>query len=83
MGGDRPDLAGLMIEAHRVAVALDGVTTRDGLKAKAAALRDGSRVHSELLDYRATIKMTMTENSMLQNALDLIRARLRFFGESV
>jgi hypothetical protein len=72
-----------MIEAHRVAVALDGVTTRDGLKAKAAALRDGRRVHSELLDYRATIKMTMTENSMLQNALELIRARLRFFGESV
>jgi hypothetical protein len=83
LGGDRPDFAELMIEAHRATVALDGVTRWDGAKATAAALRDGNRVHSELLNYRATVKMTMTENSMLQNALDLIRARLRFFEESV
>jgi len=83
LGGDRPDFAELMIEARRVSVALDGVARRDGPKATAAALRDGRRLHSELLDYRATVKMTMIENSMLQNALDHIRARLRFFGDSI
>ena len=72
-----------MIEAHRVTVAMDVATTRDDLKATAAALSHGRCVYSQFLELLATVKMTQPEAHALQNTLDLIRTRLRFFGESV
>jgi hypothetical protein len=46
-------------------------------------VNDGRRVYSELLDYRENVRMSGAEASLLQMALDLLRARLRFFGEPV
>jgi hypothetical protein len=83
MVGDRPRFDGLMVDAHRAMLALDNVTFGGASRATAAAVRDGLRVYSQLVDYRQTERMSAAESSQLQNALDLIRSRLRFFGEAV
>jgi hypothetical protein len=66
-----------------VTVALDDYLRRDGSKATAQAVEKASRIYSRLREYRGVVKMTQAENVLLQNALDMLRARLRFFGESV
>ncbi len=82
MDRDRP-FPVLMTEANRAMVALDDITMRDGSKATAATVRDGLRVYSELLNYRETVRMNMADISLLQTALDMLRSRLRFFGQVV
>lgn len=57
--------------------------TSDSAKATSAAVRDGMRLYSLFLDFRGTVRMSQEENSLLQGKLDMLRARLRFFGESV
>jgi hypothetical protein len=83
MSGERSEYSELMTDAHRSVTALDGITTQDGSKTTAAAVSDGRRVYERLLDYRGSVRMTVTENAVLQSTLDLLRARLRFFGEPV
>jgi hypothetical protein len=83
MGGDQPHFNDLMIEAHRVTFALDGVTKQDGPKALAVAVSNGRSIHAQLLDYQRTARMTKPESATLQNAIDLLQARLKFFGQSV
>jgi hypothetical protein len=83
MRGDRSEFAELMDDAHRVVTMLDSITSRSQSKATAAAVSGGMCVYERLLDYRGTVRMTMVENAVLQGALDLLRARLRFFGEKV
>jgi hypothetical protein len=71
----------LIARAQHALIALDGLTQRDGSKATAAAMNLGNSVQSELLDYQRTVWMTKEESALLANALDLVRARLKFFGE--
>jgi hypothetical protein len=83
MAGDFPDFNQLIIEAHRVTAALDDLTLRNGSKATVAAVGDGRRTYRRLLDYQRTARMTRHEAHALDEATDMLRARLKFFGESV
>jgi|HubBroStandDraft_4_1064222.scaffolds.fasta_scaffold2790879_1 hypothetical protein len=82
MTGDQPTFDDLITDAHRCIAALDEFGTRDGGKA-AAAVKNGKRMYTRLLDYRGTVRMSEEENCLLKTTLDVLRARLRFFGESV
>jgi len=68
---------------HRAMLVLDNFPRRDGSRAMTVAVRDGMRVYSVLIDYRQTERMSGAEASLLQTAIDLLRARLRFFGEVI
>jgi predicted RNA-binding Zn ribbon-like protein len=81
--GEERTFGELMAAASRAMRALDDLSKRDGSRASAAAVSAGMAVYSQLLEYRRTVRMTPLETSLLQSALDLLRARLRFFGESV
>jgi hypothetical protein len=83
MDGERSTVADLIADAHRAMLALDDFTRRDGSKAMNVAVRDGMRVYSLLIDYRQSERMSVAESSLLQSAIDMLRARLRFFGEVV
>jgi hypothetical protein len=83
MDGDQTHFNGLLIEAHRATVALDGVAKKDGARAFAEAVNNGKRIHALLLEYQKTAWMTKPEAAAVQHALDLLEARLKFFGESV
>lgn len=58
---DPPSLGALMAEAQRVMVALDGRTQRDGTKATAKVVSEGSCVCARLREYQNTVKMTASE----------------------
>jgi hypothetical protein len=73
----------LMAEARRAGMVLDAFTMRDSAKAIARAVRDGRSVYAWLLEHQKTVRMTGAESAMLQTAVELLRARLRFFGERV
>lgn len=83
MNGDLPDFGDLMAEAHRVMVALDGVTGRDGSRAGGEPVGEGRHVYKQLLAYRLNARMTRPEAHTLDSAVDLLKARLKFFGESL
>jgi hypothetical protein len=83
MTRDRANFDDLIAAANHAVVALDGMTRRDGCRATAPEVDDGKRAYSQLLDYRGAVRMTMAENALLQDALDVLRARLKFFGESL
>jgi isocitrate/isopropylmalate dehydrogenase len=74
--------ADLIAEADRAVMMLDEFTMHDSAKAIARAVRDGKSVYAGLLEHRNTIRMTDAESAQFQEALDLLRARLRFFGEA-
>jgi predicted regulator of Ras-like GTPase activity (Roadblock/LC7/MglB family) len=80
---ERSKVADLMTDAHRAVLGLDDFTRRDGSKAMTIAIKDGMRVYSMLTDHRQTERMSAAESSLIQTAIDLLRARLRFFGEVV
>jgi hypothetical protein len=73
----------LMIQVQRVTVALDGVTRRDGPRDTAGPVGDVKRVHARLSNYRNTTRMSAPEAHALDSVLEQLRARLKFFGESV
>jgi hypothetical protein len=81
MKEDQSKVADLMADAHRAMFALDDFTRRDGSRAMTVAVKDGLRVYSLLIDYRQAERMSAAESSLIQNAIDVLRARLRFFGE--
>jgi hypothetical protein len=83
MTGDIYDFNDLMAEAHRVMVALDGMTRRDGPRATSGAVGQGKHVFKQLLAYRLSARMTRPEAHILDSAVDLLKARLKFFGESL
>lgn len=83
MNEAQPDFASLMADAHRAAMSLDGMVSRDGSKETAKAVTEALRVYSALSGYRHTVRMTVAQTAALQNAMDVLRARLRFFGESL
>jgi hypothetical protein len=83
MSADQPHFGGLMARARLVLFALDGRTERDGSRDTAAAVDNGRRLYAELRDFQRSVLMTEKESDALDNALDMIRARLRFFGEAV
>jgi len=73
MGENLPRFADLMADAYHAVSALDG-----GRGSRlSAAMRDGRRVYSELLEYRKATKMSLAQGALVQRALDLIWARLR------
>ncbi|MGC2618368.1 MAG: hypothetical protein WA414_04950 [Acidobacteriaceae bacterium] len=73
----------LMMAAHRVIVALDGMTRRDGSGAASGPVGQGKHVYKQLLAYRFTDRMTRPEAHALDSAVDLLKTRLKFFGESL
>jgi|HubBroStandDraft_4_1064222.scaffolds.fasta_scaffold359782_2 hypothetical protein len=83
MNGERSKVVDLIADAHRVILALDDFAGRDGSLEIAIAVRNGLRVYAQLIDYRHTERMSADESSLLQSAIDLLRARLRFLGEVV
>jgi hypothetical protein len=83
MAVDGTTFADLMADAQHVMTALDGVMSSDSAKATAAAVSDGMRLYSLFLDFRGSVRMSQEENWLLQGKLDMLRARLRFFGEPV
>jgi hypothetical protein len=78
-----PQFADLMAEVQRVTVILDGLTQRDGSKATAAAVSDAKGIYARLLEHQKTAWLTAAEANALQNSVDSLRARLKFFGESL
>ena len=76
-------VAALMAEAHRAMLALDDFARRDGSSAMTFAVRQGMRVYALLIDYRQSERMSAAESSLIQNAIDLLRAKLRSLGEIV
>jgi hypothetical protein len=84
MIGNPLHFADLMLDAQRAAVALEGIIGRsNGSRAATAAVKEGKRVCSKLVDYQRTVWMTKSEAAMLQTALDLLQGRLQFLGEAV
>jgi hypothetical protein len=83
MIADPLPFAELMLDAQRAVAALESLTKWDGSRAKAAAVKDGRRVCSRLMDYQRTVWMTKGEVAALQAALDLLRVRLGSWGEPV
>jgi hypothetical protein len=79
---DPSHFAGLMLDAQRATVALDCATNREDSGEKAAAVNEGKRVYTELLPYQRAVWMTTSQAAVLQTALDLLWARLRFFGDA-
>lgn len=83
MTKDQPTFDELLAEAHRALLALDNVTKRDSAKVTAAAVSNGQHIYSQLLDYQRFAYLTRAEASALLKSLDMLRARLFFFGERV
>lgn len=73
----------LIAEAQRSATALDGLSKRDAAKDKAGPIGRAKIVYGRLLEHQSVVPMTRTEATALQGMIDLIRARLHFFGEPV
>ena len=82
MTRDQSNLADLMDDAYRALLALDDVAKRDSAKTTAAAVNNGRRVYSGLLDYQRTTWMSKAEADALQTTADLLRSRLRSLGEA-
>jgi hypothetical protein len=61
---------------------LGGLVQRAGAKATAVAVSDAKGVYARLLEHQRTARPTAVEANALQESLDTIRARLKFFGES-
>lgn len=80
MNGDTLKFGDLMADAHRVILALDAVTPRDG--SRSAVIIDARRLYALLLEYLGTTLLSPSEANAVQNALDVIHARMKFFGES-
>ena len=83
MSGESLVFKDMIFEARRVTVELDDVTQRDGHQATTAPVNRGKRVYVQLFEYRRTSRMTPQEAHALQEALDQLQARLKFFGQSV
>jgi hypothetical protein len=78
-----PEFFRLMDDAHRATLALDNFLAGDRSGAKSAAVTEGLRVYSQLLDYRSTEGVTLAQACMLETALEALRVRLRNLGETV
>jgi hypothetical protein len=83
MGGDQPEFNDLMIEAQRAGNALEDATINGSFASVLKIVIQGKLVCTRLLEYQRTTRMTKAEASTLQTALDLLRSRLKFFGENV
>ena len=83
MTGDTPNFDDLIFEAHGATFALDSVTRRDGPNVVAAPVNNAKRVCSHLVEYHRTAWLTQTEAHLLDDALEYLKSRLKFFGESV
>jgi hypothetical protein len=83
MSNDRPEFADLMIEAHRAMPALDDFTKRDGSKAMNAAVNDGQRVYSQLLNSQQTSRLTMEEANRCKARWTCFGRGCNFLGRSV
>jgi hypothetical protein len=84
MTGDQPTFDDLIADAQRCIAALDEFPMRDGgIAAAHAAVKNGKRIYTRLLEHQNTVRMSVAESSQLQNSVDQLRARLRFFGESI
>jgi hypothetical protein len=81
MGHDQSGFNDLMIEAQCAGIALDDATTNGSFATVLKTVNQGKLVYTRLLEYQRTIRMTKAEASALQTALDLLRSRLKFFGE--
>lgn len=79
----QPAFDDLMVDAQRTALSLDGKVKRDGSKETAIAVTEALRVYLALNEYRHGVRMTVAQTALLQEAMDILRARLRFFGEPV
>ncbi|HTW47848.1 MAG TPA: hypothetical protein VMD92_07865 [Acidobacteriaceae bacterium] len=78
-----PDFLDRMVQADRLLLALDALGSRGEAQAVGMAMRDAVRVYAELVALRDAHPLTDGESIRLQIALDRIRARLKFFGQSV
>jgi hypothetical protein len=72
----------LIVEVHRVILALDGLTQRDGSKAIAEAVSASASLYAKLLEFQETAWLTAAEANALQNGLDSLQARLTFFRDN-
>jgi hypothetical protein len=72
-----------VFHANRVMIRLDPIAARDGTPAVEFALRDALAVYANLIQYQSDDSLTKDEAARLQTVIDRLRARLRFFGESV
>jgi hypothetical protein len=70
----------LMAEAHLAALALDDLQSGESCGAEPGALCEGSRVYSQLADYRKTRGMTLAQLCVLETALEVLRTRLEHFA---
>jgi hypothetical protein len=73
----------LIADARRAVVGVDRFTKRDGAKETAAAINKARYFYGKLLEHQFTASMTQAEASALQEVVDLLKARLKFFGEPV
>lgn len=82
MSGDA-QLDKLLASAHWAVSALDLAASRDRFKIDGALVGRAREAAALLVEYRNANRLTTAQAGALQNALDLLRARLRFFNERV
>jgi hypothetical protein len=78
-----PELLDYIIEANGVLLSLDALALSHDPTAVALAVSDAVLVYAELLVLQDTRQLGPPESMRLQIALDRLRARLNFFGQSV
>lgn len=77
---DDGQLDKFLADAHWAVTALDLATSRDRFKIDGTLVDRAKNAAAMLLEYRSANCLTTAQAQTLQNALDLLRARLRFFG---
>lgn len=77
---DDAQLDKLMADAHWAVTALDLAANRDRSKLDGALTDRARDAAARLTEYRNANRLTTAQTGKVQRALDLLRARLRFFG---
>jgi hypothetical protein len=80
---DRIAFQNRMHEVKRALLALDEVSNRDTLASVVKAVARGKIAYTHLQRHQNSVKMTAEEAHQLETAMDVLQARLNFFGEKV
>jgi len=78
-----PELLDYIIEANGALLALDALALSHDATAVASAVSDAVLVYAELLALREIGHLAPPESMRLEIALDRLRTKLNFFGQSV
>jgi hypothetical protein len=72
-----------ILDAHRAIVALESIEAGEKAVAISLVLAEGTRAHRQLVQLRDSSNLMPSDAAFLQVAVDLLQAKLKFFGTSV